>query len=89
MNRAKDKVINHLSHELKTPVSVLSASLNILSKKLATQSDEAWKSTVERAQRNLQRILEIQYQVADIMRDKEYRGGGGRGGCDGKGEKTH
>jgi PAS domain S-box-containing protein len=73
LNRAKDKVINHLSHELKTPVSVLSASLNILSKKLATQSDETWKPTIERAQRNLQRILEIQYQVADIMRDKEYK----------------
>ena len=73
LNRAKDKVINHLSHELKTPVSVLSASLNILSKKLATQSDETWKPTIERAQRNLQRLLEIQYQVADIMRDKEYK----------------
>ncbi len=73
LNRAKDKVINHLSHELKTPVSVLSASLNVLSKKLATQSDESWKPTMERAQRNLQRLLEIQYQVADIMRDKEYK----------------
>ncbi|MGD8986270.1 MAG: PAS domain S-box protein [Desulfobacteraceae bacterium] len=73
LNRAKDKVINHLSHELKTPVSVLSASLNIISKKLATQSDDTWKPTVERAQRNLQRLLEIQYQVADIMRDKEYK----------------
>ena len=73
LNRAKDKVINHLSHELKTPVSVLSASLNILQKKLATQSDETWKPTIERAQRNLQRILEIQYQVSDIMRDKEYK----------------
>jgi PAS domain S-box-containing protein len=73
LNRAKDKVINHLSHELKTPVSVLSASLNILSKKLAAQSDETWKPTLERAQRNLQRLLEIQYQVADIMRDKEYK----------------
>ena len=73
LNRAKDKVINHLSHELKTPVSVLSASLNIISKKLTAQSDETWKPTIERAQRNLQRLLEIQYQVADIMRDKEYK----------------
>ncbi|MFQ5906461.1 MAG: GAF domain-containing protein, partial [bacterium] len=73
LNRAKDKVINHLSHELKTPVSVLSASLNILSKKLGTHSEETWKPTLERAQRNLQRLLEIQYQVEDIMRDKEYK----------------
>jgi PAS domain S-box-containing protein len=73
LNRAKDKVINHLSHELKTPVSVLSASLSILSKKLAQYSEEIWKPTMERAQRNLQRILEIQYQVEDIMRDREYK----------------
>jgi PAS domain S-box-containing protein len=73
LNRAKDKVINHLSHELKTPVSVLSASLNIVSKKLATHPVETWKPTIERAQRNLRRILEIQYQVEDIMRDKDYK----------------
>ncbi|MGD9033465.1 MAG: PAS domain S-box protein [Desulfobacteraceae bacterium] len=73
LNRAKDRVINHLSHELKTPVSVLSASLSILSKKMATHADETWIPTMERAQRNLQRLLEIQYQVEDIMRDKEYK----------------
>ncbi|MEE9611399.1 MAG: PAS domain S-box protein, partial [Desulfatiglandales bacterium] len=73
LNRAKDKVINHLSHELKTPVSVLLASLNILSKKLATVPGESWRPTVKRARRNLDRILEIQYQVEDIMQDKEYK----------------
>jgi len=73
LNRAKDKVINHLSHELKTPVAVLSASLNILGKKLALLPEETWRSTLERIKRNLNRILEIQYQVEDIMRDKEYK----------------
>jgi PAS domain S-box-containing protein len=72
-NRAKDKVINHLSHELKTPVSVLSASLNILEKRMAELPEQTWRPTIERAQRNLERILEIQYQVEDIMRDKEYK----------------
>ena len=33
MNRAKGKAINHLSHELKTPVAVLTGSLEILRKK--------------------------------------------------------
>jgi signal transduction histidine kinase len=72
LNRAKDKVINHLSHELKTPLSVLSASLNILAKRLSSVPQETWQPTVERAQRNLDRILELQYQVEDIMRDKYY-----------------
>jgi len=74
LNRAKDKVINHLSHELKTPVSVLYASLNTLSKRLATPyADEMWRPTIERALRNLDRILEIQYQVDDIINRKHYK----------------
>jgi len=73
LNRSKDRAINHLSHELKTPVSVLMASLNILSKKLETLPEQSWKKTYDRAWRNLDRILGIQYQVEDIMADKQYR----------------
>ncbi|MBL6967112.1 MAG: GAF domain-containing protein [Desulfobacteraceae bacterium] len=73
MNRAKDKVINHLSHELKTPVSVLSGSLNILEKKLGALPEESWKNTISRSKRNLDRIMEIQNQVEDIMRERHYR----------------
>ncbi|MFH1351427.1 MAG: PAS domain S-box protein [Pseudomonadota bacterium] len=73
LNRAKDRVINHLSHELKTPVSVLLVTLNILSKKLTLLPEVSWKPTIERAKRNLERILEIQYQVEDIMRERHYK----------------
>ncbi len=73
LNRAKDKTINHLSHELITPVSVLAASLNALSKRLIELPEEAWKPTMERLQRNLNRILEIQYQVEDIMEDRQHK----------------
>jgi signal transduction histidine kinase len=73
LNRAKDRVINHLSHELKTPLSVLRASLNILGKRLSSLKDETWHATLDRAQRNLDRMLEMQYQVEDIMREKHYR----------------
>jgi signal transduction histidine kinase len=73
LNRAKDRIINHLSHELKTPVSILLGSLAILSKKLQALPRDEWAPTFERAKRNLDRILEIQYQVQDIMRDREYK----------------
>jgi len=72
LNRAKDRVINHLSHELKTPLSVLGASLNILEKRFSALPQQTWKSTIERAQRNVDRIFEMQYEVEDIMRDKRY-----------------
>ena len=73
LNRAKDKVINHLSHELKTPISVLYGSLRILAKKLATLPEQTWHPTLERAERNLERILDIQHQADDIMRDRQYK----------------
>jgi PAS domain S-box-containing protein len=73
LNRAKDRMINRLSHELKTPVSVLLASLNILSKRLREVPEESWKPTFERAQRNLDRILGIQYEVEDIMEARHYK----------------
>lgn len=73
LNRAKDKVINHLSHELKTPISVLYGSMRILRKKLSELPEESWKPTLERAQRNLERILEIQHQTDDILRERQYK----------------
>ena len=73
LNRAKDRIIDHLSHELKTPVSILLASLKMLSKKLEALPEKDWRSTYERACRNLERVLDIQYQVGDIMRDPQYK----------------
>ena len=73
LNRAKDKVFHHLSHELKTPISVLDSSLKIVAKNLATHADTNWERTMERAKRNLERIMGIQYQVDDIIQDKQYK----------------
>ncbi|MDX1707538.1 MAG: PAS domain S-box protein, partial [Desulfobacterales bacterium] len=73
LNRTKDRVIHHLSHELKTPVSILSASLNLLKKRLSEAVEPGWESIFERAHRNLQRLLEMQYQLEDILREKDYK----------------
>jgi signal transduction histidine kinase len=73
LNRAKDKVINHLSHELKTPIAVLRTSLVTLEKRLAHLPTASWEPTVERARRNIDRLLEMQYQIDDIMQGKTYQ----------------
>jgi PAS domain S-box-containing protein len=73
LNRAKDRVIHRLSHELKTPVSVLSASLALLGRKMAQKGDPGPLRILDRAGRNLQRILDMQYQVEDILRDGDYQ----------------
>jgi PAS domain S-box-containing protein len=72
MNRAKGKAINHLSHELKTPVAVLTGSLQILKKRLETAKGVNVSATLNRIERNLERIVDIQSEVADIMEDKTY-----------------
>jgi len=72
MNRAKEKAINHLSHELKTPVAILTGSLEILKKKLESASGLKTDTTLNRIERNLIRIVDIQSEVADIMKDKAY-----------------
>ena len=71
LNRAKDRVIHHLSHELKTPVSVLSASLGLLRKQMSAE-DPRRDRVLDRAERNLQRILDMQYAIEDILREKDY-----------------
>ncbi len=73
LNRTKDRVIHHLSHELKTPVSILSASLELLNKRVSGTPGKGWDLIFKRAQRNLQRLLEMQYQLEDILRNKDYK----------------
>lgn len=73
LNRAKDKVINHLSHELRTPIAVLSGALAVLTRRMESLPEATWKPLVEMAQRNLKRMEDIQLQVEDIMEDRQYR----------------
>ncbi|MCG6894183.1 MAG: PAS domain S-box protein [Desulfobacteraceae bacterium] len=72
LNRAKDRVIHHLSHELKTPVSVLDASIGLLKKRLDREGVSGVDRVMERARRNLQRLLEMQYEIEDILRGRDY-----------------
>jgi PAS domain S-box-containing protein len=71
LNRAKDKAINHLSHELRTPLAVLAGALTRLEKKVSLLPDDTWKPILEMSRRNVNRILAIQYEVEDIMENKE------------------
>ncbi len=72
LNKAKDNIIHHLSHELKTPVAILSATLSLLDRKLGKDKDHHWDRILLRAHRNLDRILEMQYEIEDILQDRDY-----------------
>ena len=68
LNHAKEEAIVHLSHELKTPLAVLSASLKLLKRSPAGDHDQDWQSTHDRSQRSLQRLLNMADAVEDILR---------------------
>jgi len=68
LNRTKDRAITHLSHELKTPVAILSGGLDILGDALGQVQEREWRGTMDMLHRNLARIAGIQAEVQDIMR---------------------
>ncbi len=73
LNSAKDKVINHLTHELLTPISLIKGSLNLLTRKLPPVPGYDWKATMARAQRSVDRLSEIQNEVDDIMKGRDHK----------------
>jgi len=72
-NHAKSKMIDHLSHELKTPLAVLSASCGVLQKLAAVQQPERAKAIAERLQRAIGRLVELQVEASDIAEQRHFK----------------
>lgn len=66
LNKAKDSIIDRLSHELRTPLAVIRVSLHLLAGSPSNAESETSTRIVQRAERNLNRLLEMQYQLEDI-----------------------
>jgi PAS domain S-box-containing protein len=65
LERARRRAVNHLSHEIATPLAIISASVESLGKveAYASQGDK----NIKRIQRNLQRLTDIQAVVEQIF----------------------
>jgi GAF domain-containing protein len=72
LNQRKEQAIHHLSHEMKTPISVLSASLTLLEKRFPGKPSASWARIMDRARRNLDRLLNLQYEIGDMLRKGEF-----------------
>ncbi|MBW2168629.1 MAG: GAF domain-containing protein, partial [Deltaproteobacteria bacterium] len=53
LDKAKERVINHLSHELKTPMAIISGVLGRVSRELKKENITALDKAINRGQRNL------------------------------------
>jgi signal transduction histidine kinase len=72
LNKVKSKALDHLSHELKTPLSVIRGNINLLKKKLPTEPASAKAFPLfETLERNLNRILAIQEETDNIIRSSQ------------------
>lgn len=70
LNIAKGKAINHLSHELKTPVAILSEAVSVIEEELELLPEDDWKPFSHMIHRQLKRISEIKDEVEDIIKEQ-------------------
>lgn len=71
LNRVKNKILNHLSHELKTPLAVIEASLKVMERRLEDDGIDAAALPFPRIRRNLGRLKTIEKQCSHIVEDQE------------------
>ncbi len=67
LDKARERVINHLSHELKTPLAVISGALSRIRNRLAEMDITELDKTVNRGARNVRRLVDLQEKIDDIL----------------------
>jgi len=70
LDRAKERVINHLSHELKTPLAIISAVFEQIHEKLESANISELDNTLIRGRRNLRRLMDLQEKINDILEQR-------------------
>jgi signal transduction histidine kinase len=69
LNKAKTKALDHLSHELRTPIAVIQGNIRILKRKTeALTTPLVREDFFESLEKNLNRLLDIQQETDQIIR---------------------
>jgi signal transduction histidine kinase len=67
LNKAMERAINHLSHELKTPLALIATIFDRLFKDLQEGDDPKQARMLSRGMRNVKRLTDLQRKVDDIL----------------------
>jgi PAS domain S-box-containing protein len=69
LNRAKTRAVNHISHELRTPIAVIQGNIRLLKGKLkGLPIDAPLQNIMEILERNLTRLFDISKETDEIFR---------------------
>ena len=75
LNKARERTINHLSHELKTPLALIASVFHLFSKDFAEGDNTKQINRIKRGQRNVNRLIEVQEKIDDILNLKSFEEG--------------
>jgi len=67
LNKARKRAINHLSHELKTPLALIGAIFDRFFKDLPEGDDPKYARMINRGRRNVDRLADLQDKIDDIL----------------------
>jgi signal transduction histidine kinase len=70
LDKAKERIINHLSHELKTPLALISSAFEKISRTLDEAHHEGLDKAIERGRRSVNRLLDLQAKIDDILHQR-------------------
>jgi len=70
LDKAKERVIDHLSHELKTPLAIIRSVLKQLERALDGKQTLRFQKTLKRGDRQVDRLLDLQNKIDDILNQR-------------------
>ena len=67
-DRAKERAINHLSHELSTPLAIIASTFKIIKQYEKNSGNQRILKAIARGQRNIARLMNLQKTADDIVK---------------------